>query len=88
MTSYPSTRLIPRTMAPFQPYQYRFLEALPNGEREEAMELAHSFNRCMGRYGRFSQTKMDRLVSLNAKGGLIYNTGGDGHDEFLRPTRL
>ena len=88
MTSYPSTRLIPRTMAPFQPYQYRFLEALPDGEREEAMELAHSFNRCMGRSGRFSQTKMDRLVSLNAKGGLIYNTGGDGHGEFLRPTRL
>lgn len=58
------------------PYEYRYLEALPYGERLQAVDLAHSFNRCMGRSGKFARSKMDRLVSYNAKGALIANTNG------------
>lgn len=58
------------------PYEYRYLESLPCGERLEAVDLAHSFNRCMGRSGKFAQSKMDRLVSYNAKGAMIANTNG------------
>ena len=58
------------------PYEYRYLESLPCGERLEAVDLAHSYNRCMGRSGRFSASKMDRLVSYNAKGAMIANTNG------------
>ena len=60
----------------FLPYEYRFLESLPCGERLEAVDLAHSYNRCMGRSGRFSESKMDRLGSYNAKGAMIANTNG------------
>ena len=58
------------------PYQYRFLEALPDGEREAAIDLAHRFNYSVGRTGVFAAANMERLASLNAKGAMIANTNG------------
>ena len=58
------------------PYDYRFLESLPCGEREAAIDLAHRYNYSIGRTGVFAAANMERLASLNAKGAMIANTRG------------